>query len=1596
MTTNIYSNAFNFSSYSNGSVDLRTGQYSAVIKLATIRSSSSLESSRDISLTFSMMNTNNEGFGKGWSLGRSEYNTANSIFQLLSGGSFRSEPMPPEGYSFRFKDKKLKDIVVNKIANDRIEIIYKDGIIETLQRPSPSANYKTYEIIFENGEIYRFYYTPNEQLQRISNVQANKDILNLEYSSNLVQKSHTLVENNKKSTIAYSYQNNLLMTVSVPYDASVNQPNLNSSNKYEYQTFSTSGFTAIRRITNPLGGQEFISYRENGHNFDNNTYIPYVSQWENNPAAGQPSSVKIYSYSQGQNFLGYPFSGGGFLPYEDNLYLKVGTYDYWTEEKTIEPNNETIVYGSIKTTYNKFHLLKEEILQRGHAQTTKEITYNEIAGRLFPEQPANLQNPKKIVTRYKLLSSGASREETTFIETDDYGNTLSQIENSGIKYQYIYYPQGGEGNNCPPDPFKAFSRFLKQEMIIPVNNDGPTKTTNHTYTKLMINGTKGYFVVRNKEVVNNIVTTEFIYNDMKDNLSLHGRLKTSILRMNNQTSTTQFSYSLYGDNLTETRRVSVSDGTWSETSRQLSQVTNRLYAIQRADRASTITMGYDILGRVISEIVSPGTAYEAKRFYSYQFASANEPAKLISTDAMGKRTVTRYDGLGRPVSMAELQSNNSEKIVKTLHYNRLDQLTEEVIIDNFNARDVRLSTQYSYNSWGKLSQIRNPDGSVFISEENPLENTKTEGALGGNRTETRFNKFGQVESVTEIGTNNERLQTQIRTYDGLGRSKSDKDINGHTVYYTYDIFDRLIQAHTIPANNSAPARTIKSEFAEYTTSSLAKTVSVDNKVVGARTYDGIGRLMSENKGGGQTSRFEYSAGSFLPSASLSPRGYRKNLIYNLELSALSRFEIENQTTNFDYHSISGNMTKAQNLHSTRNIQYDDWQRPSKEIFSIDGRNYESGFVYSPAGRLLRYDSSLGDTENRVYDNYGRLEKISANHFNVFCYYDNLGRMNRVTVHEGHFQVETTLSFDNFGREASRSLRRDGALLQTISLSYYPNGQISQKKIGDARGNILCDEVFYYDAYRRLISYQCNGIEYPLDSHGRKIKKQDFTFDSLDNITRVVTQFLDNSENICTRTFSQANPSQLVQVSFSNPNSQHVLQYDASGNLLTDHKGHGFQYDGLERMISTSLAGNKLCEYQYDAEGRQIGQRVANQDPLYLHYLNNQLIGETQGNSKLRYLSDNNKILGRKIEQSGEFISELNILDDAGSVKKVLSTNSADNSLRIYTPYGECNNDQDDPSVPLIKRHNIGFNGSRLDPIANVYHLGNGQRVYSPELMVFLSPDPLSPFGKGGLNSYSYCNGDPINNQDPSGLFWSMFKKVLGLAVSLVILGIAIAAAVPTGGASLSILAVVGAIGAGLGVVASTLDVAAEGVSMVDKKHGSDNSKHIRNLNIAAFSFGVASAVLSVGSSAKGIAKTALGRTKVYDLNRIAKVDLYRSGNLPASFSMSYAKTAYTSVKLGIPHIGTIMRYGPLVKQVVSSAYKIQDLTSRGLNLFSDFSANSQNESNSFASGSAEGHMSPTNGFSDIIERNLNFSDELEQQASIIRSSAANDLYSTSI
>ncbi|MFK3682846.1 RHS repeat-associated core domain-containing protein [Pseudomonas sp. NPDC088890] len=82
------------------------------------------------------------------------------------------------------------------------------------------------------------------------------------------------------------------------------------------------------------------------------------------------------------------------------------------------------------------------------------------------------------------------------------------------------------------------------------------------------------------------------------------------------------------------------------------------------------------------------------------------------------------------------------------------------------------------------------------------------------------------------------------------------------------------------------------------------------------------------------------------------------------------------------------------------------------------------------------------------------------------------------------------------------------------------------------------------------------------------------------------------------------------------------------------------------------------------------------------------------------------------------------------------------SSNAYTPYGYC---PAKSTSPLL-----GFTGQLREPDLGWYLLGNGYRAFNTKLMRFHSPDRLSPFGKGGINAYAYCEGDPVNWQDFSG------------------------------------------------------------------------------------------------------------------------------------------------------------------------------------------------------------------------------------------------------
>ena len=164
----------------------------------------------------------------------------------------------------------------------------------------------------------------------------------------------------------------------------------------------------------------------------------------------------------------------------------------------------------------------------------------------------------------------------------------------------------------------------------------------------------------------------------------------------------------------------------------------------------------------------------------------------------------------------------------------------------------------------------------------------------------------------------------------------------------------------------------------------------------------------------------------------------------------------------------------------------------------------------------------------------------------------------------------------------------------------------------------------------------------------------------------------------------------------------------------------------------------LCSYRYDPLDRLADCTPTAQASSQRFYLKDRLSTEVQGVLQHSIMQHEDQLLAQQRRQNGTSQSRLLVTDQQRSVLSILD---ATRFLHLaYTPYGH--------HVP--KSCLLGFNGERPDPVTGHYVLGNGYRALNTVLMRFNSPDSWSPFGRGGLNAYGYCVGDPVNRSDPTG------------------------------------------------------------------------------------------------------------------------------------------------------------------------------------------------------------------------------------------------------
>lgn len=656
-----------------------------------------------------------------------------------------------------------------------------------------------------------------------------------------------------------------------------------------------------------------------------------------------------------------------------------------------------------------------------------------------------------------------------------------------------------------------------------------------------------------------------------------------------------------------------------------------------------------------------------------------------------------------------------------------------------------------------------------------------------------------------------------------------------------------------------------------------------------QTFDGLGRQRTVDVAGRLT-HYHYQAGQLPPSANTLADGKRVAFTYepHLDNALLSTTADGEAPQRLSYHASLGIPITASGALGSQHWHFTASGMHERDTWAVDDVEHLTTWRHSLNGLPLSFTDADGVEHRRHYDAQGRVEHIQVGTVTTRLSYDAFSRLACITSTDSDSgrQLVKQLSYDTMGREHSSRFSitsADETRTITQTLAYSNLDQLVSRSWHD--GEQHGEEHFEYDLRSRLSHYRANPDAATLDPFGNRIVAQRFTFNALNGYQSVISTFADGSQDQATFTYSPTDPTQVVAISHSHDSwpALITLTYDACGRVIADSLGRRLRWNAQDRLISVEY-NDSSCDYHYDPSGR-LCDRVVDGKLARSFFSGGQMTHEHQGQQRLGLVSDGQTLFALNKLADGVRQTTLLGCDTQGSVRLAVD---AQLHTRRYSPHGA--EQHRDEAVPF------GFTGTRREPLTGWY-IPAGYRPYDPLLMSFLSPDSESPFGRGGINPYAYCAGDPINRVDPDGHSW------VNWAVTGVGLAIGAAVAIATLGTALPAIATVYAGGVGALTASNAIAIGSAalnaislgtGIASVALQANGTNEKAASVLGWVSLGSGIASAVLGMTPGAAKLAARLVnspGRASA----KAAAFKPYRLGNADVIFAKTSGASDVTFI-----------------------------------------------------------------------------------------------------
>jgi RHS repeat-associated protein len=639
-----------------------------------------------------------------------------------------------------------------------------------------------------------------------------------------------------------------------------------------------------------------------------------------------------------------------------------------------------------------------------------------------------------------------------------------------------------------------------------------------------------------------------------------------------------------------------------------------------------------------------------------------------------------------------------------------------------------LTTSYTYDTGSNpetanaLLSITNPDGSQENFTYDALGRLSTASANGGAEA-TTYTYAGEAE-VEEADSADDQT---IVWYNELGLPSRVQDPLGGISTYLYDNNGNLVSATDAAG-----------DIYQYTydqNGNLTKTINPLGQIV-QMTYDSLSDLTSITDAGGNTTQYNYNSAGNLLSISY-PDGTEQSFTYD-PLGNLSETTLQNgdpvdyqynaqglvtqqtfadgtsQTFGYDAH---GNLLTAQtydssgNLTGTTTLTYNG----ADDLTSII---YPGGlsltFTYNAQGQRTQSVDQSGYTLTYSYDGLGRLDGLSDGSGMVVTYtYNNLGELQEKESGNGTY---TTYAYDPAGDLTSEiNHAPGGAVNSSFTYTYDVLGETTS--MTDAAGNVT---TYGYDALGQLTQVRLPG--------GQSIT---YVYNAAGDRTEVI------NNGTATNDASNAD-NEITQIGST------TYTYDANGNLrtVTDSSGTTtYNYNDQNELVSITASDGTVTTFQYSPIGFMTGMNVNGAQTSYLVDPTGlgSVVAAYNGTGSL--IAHYNYGLGL-VSQTGPSGTGYYDFDGSGNTIGIAGASGTYVSKYSYLPFGETMTISATLPNPFtyVGQFGVMSTGSGLVYMRN--------RWYNPITAAFTQPDPTGILG--GLNLYSYADGNPINYVDPTG------------------------------------------------------------------------------------------------------------------------------------------------------------------------------------------------------------------------------------------------------